>query len=331
MRSRLVGVVTLLLLAPITAELLQAYLGDLGGPLGLIGFVVFMAPLYGGAALLIREISVRTGRGWPGRLLLATAFGVAMPTIIDVSLFTTARDDIDGWSEIVGAAPWGGLGWSAVVAWVGGHVLMSIGAPTVVAETLAARPGPWLGRLGLGVPVIGFLGVALALHRDQTSHYTTDAGWSDYGGAAVVVAVLVAVACSPLGRPLTASAAAVPRPGFVLVLGWVAMAGFDLVPQSWAGVVIGVGILAAAGLLLGRWGRSTRWSARHLAALVTGVLLARTLLAFTTPLPPGLTMAQKTAQNTAWLVLVLALGWAMWRRTRSLSAAAPAQPSATTS
>lgn len=65
MRGRVIGVVAVLLLAPITAELLQAYLGDLGGPGGLIFLVVFLAPLYGGAALLTREVSVRTGRGWP--------------------------------------------------------------------------------------------------------------------------------------------------------------------------------------------------------------------------------------------------------------------------
>jgi len=80
-----VGVV---LLAPVFAELIQAYLGDLGGVFGLLFFVVFLAPLYGGAVLLIREVTVRTGRGWPSRLLLATAFGVAMPTLVDVSLWS---------------------------------------------------------------------------------------------------------------------------------------------------------------------------------------------------------------------------------------------------
>ncbi|MFT3873259.1 MAG: hypothetical protein QM714_11540 [Nocardioides sp.] len=71
MSGRAVGIVTTMLLAPVTAELLQAYLGDLGGPVGLVFVVPFFAPLYGGAALLIREVSVRTGRGWPGRLLMA--------------------------------------------------------------------------------------------------------------------------------------------------------------------------------------------------------------------------------------------------------------------
>lgn len=94
---RRTGILAVLLLAPVSAELLQAYLGDLGGPVSLIFVVLFFAPLYGGAALLIREISVRTGRGWRGRLLLAAAFGVAMPTVIDLSLFTPHRDDVDDW------------------------------------------------------------------------------------------------------------------------------------------------------------------------------------------------------------------------------------------
>lgn len=95
------GVLVLLLLAPVSAELLQAYLGDLGGPFGMVFLVLFLAPLYGGAGLLIREIAARTGRGWPGRLLLAGAFGVAMPTLIDGSLFTPVMPDVDDWSTIV--------------------------------------------------------------------------------------------------------------------------------------------------------------------------------------------------------------------------------------
>jgi len=62
-RTRFVGVVCLLFGAPVFAELIQSYLditGELGGTLFLI---VFLAPLYGGAALLIREVAVRTGPG----------------------------------------------------------------------------------------------------------------------------------------------------------------------------------------------------------------------------------------------------------------------------
>lgn len=63
--------------APITAEYLQAYLTSTGDLIELAFGLVIFAPLYGGAALVIREVAVRTGRdgrefcywpahsGWP--------------------------------------------------------------------------------------------------------------------------------------------------------------------------------------------------------------------------------------------------------------------------
>ena len=78
-RVRLASLLGIALGAPLTAEYLQAYLSSTGDlPAMLAGILVF-APLYGGAALLIREIAVRTGRGWTGTLLRGAAFGVAMP------------------------------------------------------------------------------------------------------------------------------------------------------------------------------------------------------------------------------------------------------------
>src|SRR5688572_28782936 len=61
---------SLLLLSPFVAELL---LGDVA--LTSLGVVVALVPLYGCAALIIRELARRTGRGWPAIALLAGAYG----------------------------------------------------------------------------------------------------------------------------------------------------------------------------------------------------------------------------------------------------------------
>src|SRR5262245_6914993 len=58
--------VGLFLLAPLVAELL---LGNL--PITALYTLVALAPLYGGGALLIREVVRRTGRGWSSILILA--------------------------------------------------------------------------------------------------------------------------------------------------------------------------------------------------------------------------------------------------------------------
>jgi hypothetical protein len=315
-RARATGVLGLALLAPVSAELLQAYLGDLGGPLGLLVVVLFLAPLYGGAALLIREVSVRTGAGWPGRLLLATAFGVAMPTLVDVSLFTTHRSDIDYWDDIVRSTLMGGISVYAVVTWVGGHVLMSIAAPIAVVETLVKQPGPWLGRIGLGVTAVLMLAVAAAVHQDSVSSYDVSAGLVDYLVSAAIVLALVAAALSPLGRPLSARPDHPPRPWVCVIAGAVLVGAFDLVPISWVGVAVELGVLTAGGLLVARWSRDQAWGPRHLAALAFGGVLARTVVGFAAPLPADTTWAEKLSQNVTYLVLVLLLGAALERRTR---------------
>lgn len=316
MRPRLTGIVTILLLAPITAELLQAYLGDLGGIGGLVFVDLFFAPMYGGMALLIREVSVRTGRGWPGRLLLAAAFGVAMPTVIDLSLFTPAREDIDGWDAIVTAASVGGIGWYAAITWVVGHALMSVSAPIIVGESLARQPEPWLGRIGQVVTPLAFLAVATFIHRDQASANPIDAGPVEYAASAAIITLLVVLAFTPLGRPLDVRPWRAPPVAACVGIGIVGMAGLDFVPLSWLGLAIFGTTLVVGLFLLARWSGSPGWSPRHLAALTFGALLTRTLTGFLSPLPQDTTWAEKLTQNCTYLTLILLLGWALHRRTR---------------
>lgn len=308
---------TLLVLAPIAAELLAAYLGDIGGVGGLLFLVVFFAPLYGGAALLIREVAVRTGRGWRGILLLAAAFGVLMPTFVDGSLFTSARDDVDDWGAIVDAASFGGLGWYAVVTWVGGHVLMSVGAPIAVAQALARRPGPWLGRMGIVVTGLGLVLVALLVHQDQWDAHEVDSSPERYTVAGGIVVALVLAALSPLGRPATSRPGRTPAVWVCAVAGFVGLAAFDFVPLSWAGVVIDLTVLAIAFTILSRWGTTADWTPRHVAAVAWGALLARTLTGFLAPLPQETTWAEKISQNVTYLVLIALLGVTVELRTRA--------------
>lgn len=304
-------------LAPIFAELLQAYLGDIGGPFGLLALVVFFAPLYGGAALLIREVALRTGRGWPGRLLLATAFGVVMPTIVDVSLFTVHQSDVDDWEQIVSAASVGGIGLAAAVSWVAGHALMSIGAPLVTVESLSHTNGPWLGRVGLSVTTALMLLVAATVHHEQVSSYDVEVSTMQYVVSAAVVVALIALALSPLGRPVQRTQDPGAPPLWVCAgVGLVLVAAFDLVPMSWLGLAIDVTLLAVGGVLVLRWSRSNSWGRRCLAALTFGGVLARTLVGFLAALPQDTTRAEKLTQNLLYLALVLGLGVAMARRTR---------------
>src|SRR5688500_16626641 len=72
-RHRWAAVAGLLVLSLISAEYLIGYGDSTDRPLELLAGLLVLAPLYGTVAVLIREITRRTGRGWPTILLLSAA------------------------------------------------------------------------------------------------------------------------------------------------------------------------------------------------------------------------------------------------------------------
>ena len=140
-------------------------------------------------------------------------------------------------------------------------------------------------------------------------------GWPRYAVALAAILALVAAAMSPVGRPLTPVEGR--RPGRPLLLGMAGfglMAGFDTAPMSWAGVLLAVALLVAAGSLLAVLSRSPHWSWRHLAAFTFGAVLARTLTGSLSPVPQGVEPAAKLAQNAVFLLAVLAIALAVLYR-----------------
>lgn len=317
-RTRTVGILALLLAGPVFAELVQSYLeitGEVGGTLFL---VAFLAPLYGGVALLIREVAVRTGRGWPGRLLLAAAFGVLMPTWVDLSLWIPqTAEEIELWGDIRGVSV-GGLGVLALSSWALGHVVMSIAAPLSVVEALlpAGRGRPWLGWFGISVLTVLAVGVAVLIHLDEDGA-DADTSVARYAASLALALALTAAAFTPLGRPLTpVEGRATPGPTRLFVAGLVLMAVFDLAPASWLGLVLVWGAALAAVALLRRCARAPGWTERHLVAVAFGAILERTLIGFLVPTPPGGDPGGKLVQNVLVLLLVLGLGALLRVRTR---------------
>lgn len=320
-RTRLAAVVAIGVVAPVCAEYLVAYLEITGDLTESLGALLIFVPLYGGAALLIREAAVRAGMGWRGRLLLAAAFGVAMTSLIDVSLWTEHRPEIDYWRDVVHAArieP-AGFGAYAGATWVLGHVTMSVGAPLALAE--AAFPGirgrTLLGRAGIAGWSAAFLAVAVLVHVSEAGTYNVDPSTGQYAGAVVVVVALTLLAASRVGAPLAAVAGR-RSPGVLGagLVGFLGMATLDLVPASWAGVVVLALVAGSIGVLVGRWARSGRWGWRHVAALAWAALLERTLVGFLAPVPAGVDLTGKVLHSVVLLVLVTVVGLLVRRRLR---------------
>ena len=138
----------LFFLAPLVAEFL---LGNL--PVTLLPALVLLAPLYGGGALLIREVTRRAGRGVPTMLVLGVGYGLLEEGIATQSLFNPHYVGADLLS--VGYVPWLGIAvpWTLFVLTL--HAVGSTTVPIVMAELCAReRTGPWLGRPGLVVTAV---------------------------------------------------------------------------------------------------------------------------------------------------------------------------------
>ena len=311
----------LLLGAPVFAELIQSYLPSTGSLTSTLFVVAFLAPLYGGAAVLIREVALRTGRGWPGRLLLAGAFGVLMPTWVDKSLWTPQSPaEIELWGDTLGLTTVVGVSVFAATSWVLGHVIMSVGVPLVIVEALLpeGRGRAWLGRFGLGVLTVLCLGVATLIHGDEDGP-DAETTAARYAVSLAVAVTLVGLAFTPFGRPLAVRAGRrLGRPAPLALAGFALMAMFDLAPVSWLGVALAWLAVGAAVWLLVRCSPSPAWSSRHVVAFGFGAVLERTMIGFLVSPPVGADATGKFVQNVVVLLLVLGLGRVLWVRTREL-------------
>ena len=321
LRRRIGPVVAVLLGAPISAELIQAYLGSTGDALKIAVAAVFLAPLYGGAVLLIRELAVRTGRGWGCRLLLGAAFGTAMTGLIDLSLFGAERPDIAYWADYRAPTEIDALGLSAAPAlvWVSGHVVMSVGVPLALLE--GATPGhrgrPLLGRIGIPVLIALWAAVAAAVFTDGQRIYGYTPSPGQAGGVLAVVALLVFAALTRLGNPVppTRGIAGI-RTSALLAGGFVFKVALDVIPATWLGLALTTALLASAAALIGWLARHRAWGPGEIAAVAAGILLAAAALGFTNPVPDAASPTAKYLQNAVLLAACIILVTRVLRRGR---------------
>ncbi|WP_406311266.1 hypothetical protein OHA77_20790 [Streptosporangium sp. NBC_01639] len=270
MPRRIAPALGLFLLSPLIAEYL---LGNV--PSSDIGGMIILAPMYGGGALIIREVTRRTGRGWPTLLLLGCAYGVLEASLIDQTLFNPDQlfeGDVSRSATLIPA-----LGFSAgnAVGFTAGHAIWSIGVPIAIVETLVPRCGttPWLGRLGLTVTCVVFVLGSLVLFNGIYDESGFMASPPQRIGAAVVVALLVVAAFVVGRRPRPATDRRAPKPWLVGTVGFVASAAFFVRPEDWWGPAVGLVLIAAMTVVITRWSRRDGWGVAHRLALAGGALL----------------------------------------------------------
>lgn len=257
MRRNLAAVFALALLAPFVAEFLlgDQYLTPDQGVGAQLGMFVVLGLWYGSGAVLIREVTRRSGRGWPTILLLGLAFGLIEEGLLTQSLFNPHYLGLDLLSY--GHVGWLGIGlpWTVFVLTL--HVVWSIATPIALVEGLWPGREPWGGRVALGVTTALLMLGALAIAGVSwsSSGFLASPGQLVASAGLAVIVVVVALRRPRVDEPRP------PRPVLPAAgVGLVLTTTFQLVQHvgpsttpAWATTAILLVLLAAAVVAATRW------------------------------------------------------------------------------
>ena len=259
--------------APLVAEFL---LGDL--PIKMLAALIVLAPLYGGGALLIRELVRRSGRGWPSILLLGVAYGIIEEAYTTQSLFDPNYLKLNLGLLTPAYIPSLGMGawWTLWVLMV--HGIWSISTPMALIEACVpdrART-PWCGRFGLAIIAIVFLGsiAATTITNYRMHHYMSTK--TQFAGAAIAVLLIITLAFRmPVRRPHSDNGKAPSA----LLLGCLALAFASaalLVPKEWGWGAVAALLALVFGMVLViiSWKQNGELTILHQLALGAGAALA---------------------------------------------------------
>lgn len=313
MSIRRVGpAVALYFLSPLVAEYL---LGDF--TLAQLAFLIALAPAYGGAALLVREVSRRAGRGWPTMILLALAYGVLEEGLETQSLFNPdylhAHLLDHGFVPALGIS----ISWTIFVLTI--HTVWSISVPiALVEEWTTRRTAPWLRTPGLVVAAV--LAAAGAVFTFAIS-YGDGHFMATPAQLLITAAVVVGLIVAAFRMPRSWSTPGVaPAPWVVLattLAAGVLLMVADKLPAA-AGVPVVLAGLAGVAVVIARWSGRPGWDGRHRLATAGGALLTYAWHSFlmhpVQAAPTALVVASHLVFALAAVLLLAAEARRVWAR-----------------
>jgi hypothetical protein len=316
----------LFFLSPLIGEFL---LGNLS--ITWLWALLMLAPLYGGGAILIREITRRLGLGWPSMVVLGLVYAIIEEAFVTQSLFNPDYVGLRlldyGYISSLGISAW----WTVFV--LGIHTIWSTAVPIALVESLTpqTRRTPWLGAWGLAITTLLFVAGCCLTFIFQMQGAPFMASSTQFMGSAVVVVILIVIAIA-LGRAKLDAPTDTQEPPRAQVVGGVAFglgSAFmvlaivhDMIPAilNVAGML---GLFILGSLLIWNWSRRSAWSELHRLAVAGGLMLVYAWYGFVqVPSVGGTSPWVDTVGNVVFSIGALILLLIAWRR---VSASQPAQ------
>jgi len=325
---------TLLVLAPVIAEVLSGSTR--------ISFIFVLIPeimVWGGGALLSRELVRRWSAGAVSLLLLGFALSIAEEFIIQQT--SLAPLPFPGANASYGRL-WG-VNWVYFLFMLAYESVWVVLVPVQVTELLfpARRDQPWLRRRGIIATCIAFVVGSFMAWYGWTQQARPRLGAAPYqppiiaiaiGLAAIALLIVVAYLFRTLGHPGRATTQRPPNPwligtiALILSTGWWYLMTFIFGPfpshAAWFPLAAGVAWSLVAFTLVHHWSAAGEWNDRHRCALSFGAILSCMLPSYVTTagwLPMDL--VGKIILNVLALVGLILLARTIWRHN-----SAPAAP-----
>jgi hypothetical protein len=306
----------LYLLSPVVAELCS-------GSTPAFNYIFFgwmLSLMYGGGAILIREVAVRWGKGWPTILALGVAYAIAEEGIAVRTFFDRTAPVLQ---------PLGDYGWAGGVNWVWAvhlsiyHAVISIAIPIFLVWLAypSRRSEPWVSDRWLRRAAAGFVAVEvfwLVVYRRPVE------GIYIVGSLAAIAAIVALARLLPAAAGMPALPGSAPSARRVVIVAFAAVVGVFL--MDWgrglglppAGAVAAMlAISGAAGWWFLRGSRRQGWTDRQRYAVAAGIFF---FLPATSPL-------MELSGIRGQLVVGIVTGWLIvrqWRRLRAREAVAQA-------